>query len=161
MGSDGVKLRGVHQPLKAARHDLDLVVDALEDDGSDIAVHKAFPGCDDLHILRTDDDVDRRVGAESFIHTGNPGAENLNDPVFHHDTVDDIAVPDKIGYERVDRLVVDHFRCADLLDVALVHDDDGVGHGEGFLLVVRNEDKGDAELVFQADQLILHFLAEL
>ena len=91
----------------------------------------------------------------------NPGAENLNDPVFHHDTVDDIAVPDKIGYERVDRLIVDHFRCADLLDVALVHDDDGVGHGEGFLLVVRNEDKGDAELVFQADQLILHFLAEL
>ena len=73
----------------------------------------------------------------------------------------DVALADEVCHKGVFRLVVDLLRGADLLDIALVHDDDGVGHGQRFFLVVRDVDKGDAQLVFQADQLILHVLAEL
>ena len=81
--------------------------------------------------------------------------------ILHHDGGDDVGVTDKVRDEGVFRLVVNLLRRAHLLDIALVHDDDGVGHGEGLFLVVGHVDKGDAELFFQAYQLVLHVLAEL
>ena len=50
---------------------------------------------------------------------------------------------------------------ADLLDAALVHDDDPVGDLEGLLLVVRDEDAGDVDLVVQPAQPLAQLLAHL
>ena len=78
-----------------------------------------------------------------------------------HDAVNDIALTDEIRHEGVLRLVVDVLRGADLLDLALVHDHDGVAHGQGLLLVVGDIDKGDAHLLLDALELDLHILAQL
>ena len=44
---------------------------------------------------------------------------------------------------------------------AAVHHRDAVGHGQRLVLVVRDEDRGGAELAQQAPQLDLHRLAQL
>ena len=56
------------------------------------------------------------------------------------------AVTDKIRHKSVLRLIIDGFGRADLLDVSLVHDHDGVGHGKGLLLVVGHINEGNAQL---------------
>ena len=50
---------------------------------------------------------------------------------------------------------------ADLLDLALAHDDDAVGDLEGLLLVVRHEHAGDVDLVVQAAEPLAQLLAHL
>ena len=52
---------------------------------------------------------------------------------------------DKLGNEQRVRAAVNFGRGADLLDDAVVHDHDAVGHGQRFLLVMRDHDGGDAE----------------
>ena len=53
------KVGGLDHPLKAADIDDDLIVYAEEGDrGHDAAQHALFLG-NDVHVLRTDDDVDR------------------------------------------------------------------------------------------------------
>ena len=44
-----------------------------------------------------------------------------------------VAIANEVGYESIFRLVVDIFRCTDLLDVSLIHDNNRVRHGEGLL----------------------------
>ena len=53
-----------------------------------------------------------------------------------HNAGDNIRVPDKIGNKGVFRLVVNVSRGSYLLDIALVHNHYGIGHGKGFFLVV-------------------------
>ena len=55
--------------------------------------------------------------------------------------------------EGVDRLVVYLFRGADLLDDAVLHDDDAVGHGEGLFLVVGDVEEGDAQALMHLLEL--------
>ncbi len=50
--------------------------------------------------------------------------------------VDDIALADEVSHERVLRLVVDLFRGTHLLDITLVHDNDGIGHRQRLFLIV-------------------------
>ena len=45
------------------------------------------------------------------------------------------------------RLVIDICGCADLLDLAVCHNHDGIGHRQRLLLVVRDVHEGDAYLV--------------
>ena len=78
-----------------------------------------------------------------------------------HRSTHDIALADKVRDKGIFRLIVDLLRRSHLLDIALVHDNDRVGHRERLFLVVGDIDKGDSQLIFQADQLILHVLAEL
>ena len=54
-------------------------------------------------------------------------------------------MPTKSATKAVAGLAVDLGRRADLLDHAVVHHHDAVGHGERLLLVVRHHDGGDAE----------------
>ena len=63
--------------------------------------------------------------------------------------VEEIHLADEVGDERRRRLRVDLVGRADLVDPALAHDDDAVGHRERFLLVVRHHDRGDAEPLLQ------------
>ena len=77
-----------------------------------------------------------------------------------HDAVENVALTDEVRHKGVLRLVINIFRGADLLDAALVHDHHGVGHGEGLLLIVGNIYKGNAHLLLDTLQLILHILAQ-
>jgi hypothetical protein len=71
----------------------------------------------------------------------------------HHDGVQEIGGADKIRHEGAGRLAVDLHRSADLLDHAVVHDHDPVGHGECLFLVVRDHDGRHAQALMQAPDL--------
>ena len=68
---------------------------------------------------------------------------------------------DEGGHEARARPVVDLERRAELLDAALAHDHDPVRHGQGLLLVVGDEDGGDAEGALQRLQLVAQSDAHL
>ena len=114
-----------------------------------------------LQILRTDDNVNWLVAAEARVDTGKTGTEDLHQLILHHRGVDNIGISDKVRDKRIRRLVVDILRCPDLLDIALIHDNDRVRHRQRFFLVVGDIDEGNPKLILKADQFILHILAEL
>ena len=68
---------------------------------------------------------------------------------------------DEGGDEGVGRAVVELERRADLLDIAVAHDDDAVGHRHRLDLVVRDVDRRGAEALVQRADLGAHRHAEL
>ena len=70
-------------------------------------------------------------------------------------------MPRKLATNPVLGLLVEIRRRAELLDPAGVHDRDSVRHRHRLLLVVRDVDEGDADVVLDRLQLELHLLAEL
>ena len=68
---------------------------------------------------------------------------------------------DEVGDEARARPFIDVGRRPDLDDLAVVENGDAIGHRQRFALVVGDEDEGDAELLLQRLQLLLHLLAEL
>ena len=91
-----------------------------------------------------DDNVYRLVCSESLIDAGKFRTEDFNQLVVDHQTVHNVALADEVGNECVFRLVVDLFRGTHLLDITLVHDNDGIGHRQCLFLIVGNIDKSDA-----------------
>src|SRR2546428_1860340 len=75
--------------------------------------------------------------------------------------VQQIARADEVGNEGRGRLVVDIEGIADLLEDASIHHRDPIGHGERLLLVVRDIDSRDLQLLLDATDLIAHAHAEL
>ena len=75
--------------------------------------------------------------------------------------VDQVGAAHEPRDERARRPLVDVLRGAHLLDPALVHDGDAVGHGQRFLLVVGDEDGGDARLALDPADLVAHRGAQL
>src|SRR4051812_30216860 len=73
----------------------------------------------------------------------------------------DVGRPDEVGDEGIARPLVDLRRRSDLLDRPRVEDDDPVAHGEGLVLVVGDQEEGDADLPLQALELHLHLFAQL
>ena len=71
-----------------------------------------------------------------------------------------VGLADEGGDELGFRVVVQVVHGAQLLDLALVHQGNPVGHHEGLLLVMGDKDKGDAELGLQVLQFDLHVLAQ-
>ena len=67
---------------------------------------------------------------------------------------------DKIGNKCVFRFVVNVFRSTDLLDISLIHDNDGIGHGQSLFLVMGDVYKSNSQFFLQTDELILHALAQ-
>src|SRR5262249_22910810 len=68
---------------------------------------------------------------------------------------------DEVGHEGALRPLVDLGRRPELLDPALVEDGEAVAHRERLVLVVRDVDAGDAEVLLQALEEELHLLAQL
>ena len=81
--------------------------------------------------------------------------------VLKHDAVDDVRLADEFGDEFVDGSAVDLRRRADLLDLSCVHHHDLIRHRQRLFLVVRDEDEGDADLLLDVLELLLHLLAQL
>ena len=68
---------------------------------------------------------------------------------------------DEARDEQVRRVVEDLLRRADLLDVAVAHDDDAVAEGHGLDLIVRDVDERGVDLLAQLDDLGAHLVAQL
>ena len=67
-----------------------------------------------------------------------------------------VVVAHELGDELVAGVTCQMLRRTDLLHDRIAHDDDAVGHREGFFLVVRHVDKRDAELALKGAQLDAH-----
>ena len=148
------------QPFLAFHIHMHLKVDALEDDFADKAREHTGRRRYNNDVLRADNDLHGLVDLEAAVYTGEIMPAETHKEVLEHDAFHDIGVADKVGDKGVLRLVVDILRAADLLDAALVHDHDGVRHGQGFLLVVGDIDEGDVHFALQALEFELHLLAQ-
>ena len=118
-------------------------------------------GRGDDDVLGTNHDVHRGVGAEALVHALQLSAQNAHAAVAHHYAVEDVCLADKVRDKGVDRLVIDVLGRADLLDNAVVHHHHAVAHGQSFLLVVGDIDKGFFGLLLDFLQLELHAFAQL
>ena len=123
---------------------------ALIADHLDLAVGMALPLAD-FRARREDADL---LGPEArpFRRSAMAGGEGGGQHVRRADEVGDEARP---------RPLIDIGGHADLDDLAVVEHGDAIGHRQSFALVVRDEDEGDAELLLQRLQLLLHLLPEL
>ena len=72
-----------------------------------------------------------------------------------------VRAADEARHEAVGRPLVEVALAADLVDRALVHHHQPVGHGERLLLVVGHHHRGEAELALQLADLDPHLLAQL
>ena len=154
-------VRRLDHPLEAVDIDDDLIVHAHERDGRDRAAQHALLDGHDVHVLRTDDDVHILVFGKALVHARERVARERHAEVLPHNAVDDVALTDEVGNEGVFRLIIDIDRRADLLDPALGHDDDRVGHAQCLLLIVRDEYERDAGGLLDVLELLLHILAQL
>ena len=82
-----------------------------------------------------------------------------NGLIFYHDSVQDVAFADEVGYKGVDGLVVDVGRHTYLLDASFAHHNDGVAQGECLFLVVGHVYEGDTQLLVHFLQFHLHVFA--
>jgi hypothetical protein len=98
---------------------------------------------------------------KSDVYTVPDSSEYLYDFIFYHRSRQNITVTDKICDKSILRFIVNVLRRTDLLDIALIHNNDRIRHCKRFFLIVSNVNKGDAEFVFQTDQFVLHILAKL
>jgi hypothetical protein len=109
-----------------------------------------------------------RVGPEPDAHLGavggvvnresslaGPGLSAVDGRLEH------VHHADETGDELVGGLLVDLAGRADLFQAAAGEDDDAVADFHRLLLVVGDEDRGDVEIVVEADQPFAQFLADL
>ena len=117
----------------------------------------------EAHLLGPDPDPHllRRAAQGARLDPGD-GAVGQRHGVAAGDLrVEQVADAQEAGDERRVRPLVELGRRADLLDPALVHHGDPVGHRHRLFLVVRDVDEGDVDLGLDALQLQLHLLAQL
>ena len=143
-------------PFEAVDVDDRLVMHTHERDGRDRAAKLALFRRDDVHVLGADDDVDRLVFGEAAVDADEILPAEIDEEVFFHHAVDDVAFADEVRDERVRRLIVDVRRRADLLDASLAHDHDRVGHAQRLFLIVRDEDERDPRVFLDFFKLLLH-----
>ena len=136
-------------------------ITAVEDHLFDDALELPLCRSADLNVLRTDLHIHRHFLTEARVDAGNVSAQDMHQLVLDHDAVNDVAVTDEISHKGIFRLIVHILRGAYLLNPALIHDHHRIGHGEGFLLVMGDKDKGDAQLPLDLHQFPLHILPEL
>ena len=58
-------------------------------------------------------------------------------------------------------MIVDFLRSSDLLNLAVAHDDDAIGHRHGFSLIVRNVNRRCLKLLMQLGDFCAHGDAKL
>ena len=135
-------------------------MNTFEDQMGDHTFDDSFFRLDQIDVFRADHRIYRFVASESNVHTLPGGSQHFDNLIFHHGGRKNVAVSDKVCYKGVLWFVINILRCSDLLDISLIHDNDRIGHGQSFLLIMGNVDKSNAQFVFQTDQLILHVLSE-
>src|SRR5919108_5284672 len=121
----------------------------------DVAGH--HPGVDDIPNVAG---LGVRVAARS-----GPGFSHVDllrpDGEAPAGTLDYVRDAHEPGDERVGWPLIDLGRAAELLDPATVEDGQAVAHRQRFVLVVRDVDERDPEILLKALEEELHLLAEL
>ena len=64
--------------------------------------------------------------------------------------------PNELGHEQITRMVKQFQRGTNLLNDAVTHDHDAVGHGHGFNLVVRDVNGSGAQALVQLFDFTAH-----
>src|SRR3546814_919999 len=120
------------------------------------------------HALRPGADGDAaavEAGPGRLLHLGPPEAGDLHlddiAAVAQHRRVEEIHAADELRHHAAVWVLIDFLRAVALRDAAAEHDGDAVGHGERLLLVVGDQNEGDADGALQVAQLHLHLLAQL
>ena len=75
--------------------------------------------------------------------------------------LDEIHLADKGSNMQGLRVIIDFCRCADLVKLTLVHNNNAVRKRHGFLLVMGNKDNGNAQITLNFLELFPHLLANL
>ncbi len=114
-----------------------------------------------LDVLRADHNIYPLEFAEPLVHTVELPARKLHQAVLKHHSVQNIALSDKISDKRILRFIINILRASHLLDVPIIHNNDGIRHGERFLLVMGHINEGDFKRLLYPFQLNLHLLAQL
>src|SRR5699024_9711051 len=127
-------------------HELGLVVDVLGTDAhldllADISVQLAVGGL----LLGQGDQVAAQVNCVLVALLGQAAVQEVH-----------LGAADEAGDEHVAGVIVQVLRGIDLLDDAVLHDDDAVAHGHGLGLVMGNVDEGGGQLLVQLDDLGAH-----
>ena len=142
-------------------------MNALEYEGLNRSVDPAFSLFVNIEVLRSDNDVDKICDAfrefrEKRVDALERDAARKNDfIVLLHGARNDIGFADEVSNICVLGFIVDIDRCSDLLDDAVLHDDDRVGHRERLFLIVGNINESDAEFSLHLLKLDLHLLTHL
>ena len=152
--------------------DRDHVVDGVAEEraGGDVALplvdRVAGPLGRQHHRLRPDRDHD--LGSRRHVERGverEAAVVGLDDVAVAvarlHGAVDEVRRADELGDELVLRVLVDLARLAQLHDLARPHDRDVRRQRQRLDLVVRDVDRGDAQLALQALELEAQRLAQL
>ena len=138
----------------------EFIVNAHEKNTRYNAVQRSFAYRHKINILGTDNNINGLFRAEPCIHAFVINSVNVHKVITPHGCFKNIAFTDEPCDKAVFGLVINICRAADLLNDAVIHNGNGVTHGEGFLLVVSNKDKRYAKLFLHTLKLYLHFLAE-
>ena len=80
--------------------------------------------------------------------------------VFADLAIEQIHVAHKVRHETAVRVLVNVIGRAHLQQTAFAHHCNSVGHGHGFVLVMRDHDTGHTHLLDDVDQLDLGLLAQ-
>ena len=106
-------------------------------------------------VLGPEADGDRRALAAGGTGSAKPSCAPFTSTGRSDEqpAVEEVHLADEIGDEGGGRPAVDLVGRADLLDPALAHHHDPVGHGERLFLVVGHHDRGDAEPLLQVADL--------
>ena len=138
-----------------------LIVNALEGCVLNNSDKLTVLGSGNFNILGTDDNIDRRVFAESLVNTFKLFAENLDSAVVKHNSVENICLTDKVGNKCVHRLVVYILGRADLFNNTVVHNNNTVAHCQSLFLIVSYIYKCFLSFLLNFLKLKLHTLAKL
>lgn len=108
----------------------------------------------DTDALGADEDVDRPPARGNVTVDGERGTGDGHRTVAGQLPGHPVHGADELGDERCRGALVQLGRGCALLQAARVEDGDPVGHGEGLLLVVGDEDRGDPERQLEAADLL-------
>ena len=76
-------------------------------------------------------------------------------------TINDVGVTDERCDKQICRTLIKDLRCADLLNIAIVHDSDTVGNSHSLFLVMSYVDSRDANFVLDLLDDGTHFNSQL
>ena len=138
------------------------VVHAFEDRRSNrTGQHGCFRWFEYVYVFGADHHIHRSLLAEAFVHALEVMSGKGDLFIFNHQSVQYIALTDKVGDERIDGFIIYIDGGSDLLDAAFAHHNDGIAQGQCFFLVVGHVDEGDTKGFVHFLQFHLHVLTHL
>ena len=119
----------VYQPFETIGLYLHFVVDTFKNKVGYFALNGSFFRRYEHNIFRTDDNVNRFVLTKAGIYTGKFGGKEGYEFVTYDSGMNNVTVTDKVSNKRILWFVINYLRSTNLLDITLVHNYDGIGHG--------------------------------